>query len=126
VLDEEVVNVWLIEFFQALTRTIPGLSSEWTPFRQAFRVKFAKDKYEARTDGRLKVKGNKGKIQAIIEVKVRARVDCDQFATRLLVVMDSFLFSWLALFSSPEALFTFHSFDASVCTFLSTCHTQRS
>src|SRR5467141_1150100 len=30
------------------------------------------------------------------------------------------------LFSSPKALFTFHSFDASVCTFLSTCHTQRS
>lgn len=54
-IDEEVVNVHMITFLQALTSTIPNVSSEWSPHRLAFHTYFARDKYEARTDGYLRV-----------------------------------------------------------------------
>jgi hypothetical protein len=73
IIDEEVVNVCLITFLQALTGAVPNISSEWTPQRFAFRTQFAVDMYEARTDGYLQVQDASNKIQAIIEVKRRSR-----------------------------------------------------
>ena len=73
--DEEVVNVHMITFLQALTGAISNVSSEWSPHRFAFQTHFAIDKYEARTDGYLRVKGATEKIQAIVEVKRKLRED---------------------------------------------------
>jgi hypothetical protein len=72
-IDEEVVNVHTITFLQALTSTIPNVSSEWTPRRFAFQTHFAKDEYEAQTDGYLRVQDATGKVQAIVEVKREPR-----------------------------------------------------
>ena len=72
-IDEEVVNVHMITFLQALTSTIPNVSSEWTPRRFPFQTHFAKDKYEAQTDGYLRVQDTTGKVQAIVEVKREPR-----------------------------------------------------
>jgi hypothetical protein len=74
-IDEEVVNVHMITFLQALTGAITNVSSEWSPHRFAFQTQFAIDKYEARTDGYLQVQGAAGKIQAIVEVKRGLRSD---------------------------------------------------
>jgi hypothetical protein len=65
----------MITFLQALTSTIPNVSSEWSPHRFAFQTHFARDKYEARTDGYLRVQDATGKIQAIVEVKRGPRKD---------------------------------------------------
>jgi hypothetical protein len=64
-IDEEVVNVHMITFLQALTSTIPNVSSEWTPRRFAFQTHFAKDEYEAQTDGYLRVQDAIGKVQEV-------------------------------------------------------------
>jgi len=72
-IDEEVVNVCLITFLQALTGAAPAVASEWTPQRFAFKTRFAKDKYEARTDGYHRVQDASKKVQAIAEVKRRER-----------------------------------------------------
>jgi hypothetical protein len=74
-IDEEVINVHMITFLQALTGSILNVSSEWNPHRFAFRTQFAIDKYEARTDGYLQVQGAMGKVQVIIEVKRGLRED---------------------------------------------------
>ena len=74
-IDEEVVNVYTITFLQALTGAIPNVSSKWSPHRFYFQIKFATDRYEALTDGYLRVKGAAGEIQAIVEVKRRLRKD---------------------------------------------------
>jgi hypothetical protein len=74
-IDEEVVNVHLITFLQALAGTIPGVLSQWNPRRFAFQTQFAMDRYEARTDGYLQVQNATGKVQAIVEVKRGLRDD---------------------------------------------------
>lgn len=74
-IDEEVVNVYMITFLQALRGAIPNVSSQWSPRRFAFQTQFATDKYEARIDGYLQVQGATEKVQAVVEVKQGPRKD---------------------------------------------------
>jgi hypothetical protein len=71
--DEEVVNVCLITYLQALAGAIPTATSEWTPERFVFETRFAKDRYEAQIDGYLRVQGASKKVQAIVEAKRERR-----------------------------------------------------
>ena len=51
--DEEMVNIALLGFLQALTMNIPAVACEWSPWRTPFKpVQFAHCTMEARTDVR--------------------------------------------------------------------------
>ncbi|GKZ44886.1 hypothetical protein AbraIFM66951_007214 [Aspergillus brasiliensis] len=60
--DEQIVNVALLNFLQALTDYFPSLGSSWTIHRKQLKAKFNGIEYEARTDGYLrgKVDGEEG------------------------------------------------------------------
>lgn len=65
--DEQIVNTSLLVFLNALTIHFNDVPSNWTLHRKAFRAKFEKAEYEARTDGYLS--DNRGNTKVLLEVK---------------------------------------------------------
>ncbi|KAL2215049.1 hypothetical protein M432DRAFT_593980 [Thermoascus aurantiacus ATCC 26904] len=69
---EEVANIALVLFLEALADLLPASKSEWVPNRVLFTSKFRGGQSEARTDGCLWTREGRN-VQAIIEVKPRCR-----------------------------------------------------
>ena len=75
--DEQIVNVALVVFLNALTIHFSTIKRcEWTMHRKAFVSKFEEAKFESRTDGYLD--DGKGNAYALVEVKPIARTSASQ------------------------------------------------
>ena len=70
--DEQIINMALLLYLQALLINIRGIGADWTPERRALIVKKKDGQkvYEARVDGFLRYQSDKSNpIMAIVEVK---------------------------------------------------------
>lgn len=73
--DEQIVNMALLVFLDAIVIHCPLVKTDWTPERRGFTVKDRRQSkvYEARVDGFLRHRIRDDEILAIIEVKPYAR-----------------------------------------------------
>jgi hypothetical protein len=70
--DEQIINMALLLYLQALLINVRGIGADWTPERRALIVKKKDGQkvYEARVDGFLRYQSDKSDpIMAIVEVK---------------------------------------------------------
>ncbi|OJJ69020.1 hypothetical protein ASPBRDRAFT_658316 [Aspergillus brasiliensis CBS 101740] len=107
--DEQIVNVALLNFLQALTDYFPSLGSSWTIHRKQLKAKFNGIEYEARTDGYLRGKAD-GEVRALIEVKAPLRE-----LSRLEICMQegAQMVAWLKNYSGSPERFPFRLFHVS-------------
>ncbi|RDH37517.1 hypothetical protein BDQ94DRAFT_157058 [Aspergillus welwitschiae] len=107
--DEQIVNVALVSFLQALTDYFPSLGSSWTIHRKPLKAKFNDAEYEARTDGYLRGKVD-GEVRALIEVKAALREH-----SRLEIRMQegAQMVAWLKNYPQSPGKFPFRRFHVS-------------
>ncbi|RMD40499.1 hypothetical protein DV735_g4619, partial [Chaetothyriales sp. CBS 134920] len=75
--DEQIVNIALLIFLNAITVPYTKGTNEWSPYRCPFVVKDAGGNkvYEARVDGLLRDKATRTQTKALVEVKPHPRRD---------------------------------------------------
>ncbi|GFN12324.1 hypothetical protein AtubIFM54640_010071 [Aspergillus tubingensis] len=107
--DEQIVNVALVNFLQALTDYFPYLGSSWTIHRKSLKAKFNDAEYEARTDGYLRGKVD-GEVRALIEVKAALRRE-----SRLAICMQegAQIVAWLKSHPQQPGKLPFRRFQVS-------------
>ncbi|KAL3248313.1 hypothetical protein ABHI18_012098 [Aspergillus niger] len=107
--DEQIVNVALVNFLQALTNYFPSLGSSWTIHRKPLKAKFNDAEYEARTDGCLRGKVD-GEVRALIEVKAALRRE-----SRFAICMQegAQIVAWLKNYPQSPGKFPFRRFQVS-------------
>ncbi|PYH67311.1 uncharacterized protein BO88DRAFT_391735 [Aspergillus vadensis CBS 113365] len=107
--DEQIVNVALVNFLQALTDYFPSLKSSWTIHRKPLKAKFNAAEYEARTDGYLRGKVD-GEVRALIEVKAALREN-----SRLEICMQegAQMVAWLKNYPKTPGKLPFRRFHIS-------------
>lgn len=72
--DEQIVNIALVDFLNALTVHFPH-AKDWSIHRKSFKATFQHASFEARTDGYLEDRTRGSRVRALLEVKPMIRRD---------------------------------------------------